>query len=156
MNLRSPAVRYSAAVVFAGVALVLVRLLHPIVDIGSFSVFLGAVAASAALGGLLPGLVTTVLAIATLDFFFLLPVGTLAVVAKTDLVLLATFGATALLVSWLMGLLERAKRRAEERARQSAAVAALLDKHMRSLEGDVETLRSLSSDGPAPHRTSSN
>jgi K+-sensing histidine kinase KdpD len=150
---RSVAARYGVALALVGLAFAIVRALHPILDVGSFSIFLAAVAASAAFGGMLPGLASTVLAIALLDFFFLLPLGTLAVVARTDLILLVTLASTALVVTWLTGLLERAKRRAEERAMQSAAVSRLLERHMHDLETDVDTLKTLSSEQVPPRRS---
>jgi len=152
---RSSGIRYGVAVALVAVAFVLVWALHPILDAGSFSIFLVAVAASAAFGGFLPGLASTAIAIALLDYFFLLPVGTLAVVARTDIILLVTFSSTALVVTWFTGLLERARRRAEQRAIQSAAVSKLLERHLRDLEIDVDTLRTLSGEQMS-HRRSSN
>ena len=124
----------------AGLATALVSGLHPFLEAGSFMLFIAAVAA-AGTRGRVSGLLCTLLSVAAIDFFFLTPRFTLAVVAWADVLLLAVFSIVALLVSWFA---DRQRQRLERELLRTAGAAALLERQLNELERDLdasETLR---------------
>ena len=132
--------RYLVAMLAAIVALAIVRLLHPMLDAGSYFVFLGAIVTVAAVGGLRPALVTTLLAVAAIDWFFLAPKYSLALLARTDALLLALFGGVAVLATSVMEWLRRGRALAERRALEAAGVASLMRRDAEELSHEVEAL----------------
>lgn len=135
--------RYGLAAAAAGAALAIVAVLHPVLDAGSHMVFLAAVVAAAVFAGMWPALVTTALSIAAIDYFFLAPVHSLTLLAKTDAALLALFGGVAILTSWLTGLLHRRRARLEEEALRAAGLADLFHRQAEELARDVDALHAL-------------
>ena len=140
--LRSPT-RYVLAVVAAATAFAVVRLLHPVLDTGSYLVFLAAIIVAAGLLGLGPALLATVLAVASIDFFFLAPKYSLALLARADMLLLGLFGGIAALTSAMAEWLRRGRERAERDARTAAGIASLLHRDAEELSRDVDAMVAL-------------
>lgn len=92
--------RYLFSLVAVAVAFFLSWLLWPVVNEGPFVFFYGAVALSAWFGGLIPGLLATVLSMIVVDYFLVEP---LYVIFNSvgDVVRLGIFAGSAVLVSWL-------------------------------------------------------
>ncbi|HSL00472.1 MAG TPA: PAS domain S-box protein [Rubrobacteraceae bacterium] len=111
--LGTTAARYGLAVLLSGLALILTRLLNPLVDHDTFLLFVAAVAISALYGGLGPGLVAALLS-ALLGAFLMPPSYSLRI-GLEGVFELCLFLLTAATVSWLA---ER-RRRAEEEAEHS-------------------------------------
>lgn len=138
---KSTAVRVGIGLAAAVAGTVLVWTLHPVLDAGSYMLFVAAVTVSAIAGGLWSGLACTALSVAAIDFFFLMPRYSLLIVAGRDVALLAVFSGLALLVNWLN---ERTRRLTQRQLLQSAGTAALLERQLTELERDLdasETLR---------------
>jgi len=85
--------------------------------------FLIVVVASAALGGLGPGVTAAGLGFLSFDVLFLKPYGTLTVDDPQDYLSLAVYLVTAVLTSYLFGLLERRRRQAEQREAEARALS---------------------------------
>ncbi|HXH82468.1 MAG TPA: HAMP domain-containing sensor histidine kinase [Candidatus Tectomicrobia bacterium] len=114
------------AVGLAVVAMLLGRLIWPLIDASESPLFLAAVVVSAWYGGLAAGLVTTAVAVPLKLYFVLPPTGTVDV---DDIVTLLVFVLLAVIVGSLTGALRRAEaaNRAladEERAARAEAEAA--------------------------------
>jgi PAS domain S-box-containing protein len=92
--------RYALAPIFIGLALLVSELLHPAAAWCVDCVFLAAIVAAAWLGGRIPGLAAALLALFTLDYFFLPPLHTLAIGRQARPELLS-FVIWALLTAWL-------------------------------------------------------
>ena len=137
MTRRAPALRYTAAVGFTLLALLVTTQLHGLLDSGSFMVFLSAVVVSAAFGGLGPGLIATALSIASIDFFFLAPTFSLRLIARADVILLGVYALAAVGSSYVAESLRAARQRAEENAEKAAALARLFERNMGELQKDV-------------------
>lgn len=135
--------RYLLAIGAAALAFALARWLHPALEAGNSLLFLGAVVVVAAVAGFRPALVTTVLAILAIDFFFLAPRHSLALYAVTDIGLLALFGGLALLTSSLMAMLQRRQARAERRAMEAAGLASLMHRDAAELSHEVDAMHAL-------------
>jgi hypothetical protein len=102
--LRRPAARYALPALGTAVALALAVGLRDDASgfqRGSMLFFFASVVASSVLGGLRPGLLATLLAVAAMDFFLLAPLHSFAVDAEAA-GLLAVFNVMAVLASWLL------------------------------------------------------
>lgn len=130
------------------VALAVVAVLHPVLDTGSYLVFMAAVVVASAVAGFGPGLLASGLAIVAVDFFFLLPLKTLRVVAATDVALLALFGAVALIVAWTVGALHRGRARLAREAELAAGITSLLERQNQELERDLDAIAALRRQAP--------
>src|SRR5215203_339018 len=132
----SPLLRYGVAVLAVGVAFGLKLLLDPLIvqDVPFLLVF-GAIMVSAWFGGLGPGLLATVAAGLTTDYFFLDPRGTVSGFSLEDVPLLAFF-----LEGTLVCLLAEALRAARSRAESSNLEAK---RHRERLCRNEEHFRSL-------------
>src|SRR5215204_2985324 len=132
----SPLLRYGVAVLAVGVAFGLKLLLDPLIvqDVPFLLVF-GAIMVSAWFGGLGPGLLATVAAGLTTDYFFLDPRGTVSGFSLEDVPLLAFF-----LEGTLVCLLAEALRAARLRAESSNLEAK---RHRERLCRNEEHFRSL-------------
>lgn len=137
--LRAPT-SYLLAVLAAALALAIVQLLHPVLDAGSYIVVLAAIMAVAVILGLRAALLTTVLSIVAIDFFFLAPKYSLALLARADMLLLILFGGVAVLTSALAEWLRRGRDRAERDAREAAGIASLLHRDAEELSRDVDAM----------------
>lgn len=146
----TPAIRYVVAIAGVLSALLISWVLHPALDIASFLLSLAAVAAAAALAGARAGLLVTVLAILSIDFFFLAPQRTLRVVLVADALALVLFGAIAILVSWLMESIHQQRRRAERQMLEAAGLASLLERQLGSIEQEMRDRQRLQDLGRAP------
>src|SRR5690242_1713915 len=104
--------RYGLAVLGCLIALLLSRLMYPIIDGSAFDFFLAAVFLTALLGGLRPAILAAALSIIALDYFFITPLYSLTCGA-TDVLKLFIFGFVAVVTS---GLSSRLKRIEIERA----------------------------------------
>src|SRR5215208_646876 len=132
----SPLLRYGVAVLAVGVAFGLKLLLDPLIvqDVPFLLVF-GAIMVSAWFGGLGPGLLATVAAGLTTDYFFLDPRGTVSGLSLANVPLLAFF-----LEGTLVCLLAEALRAARSRAESSNLEAK---RHRERLCRNEEHFRSL-------------
>src|SRR5215213_1797809 len=132
----SPLLRYGVAVLAVGVAFGLKLLLDPIIvqDVPFLLVF-GAIMVSAWFGGLGPGLLATVTAGLTTDYFFLDPKGTVSGLSLESVPLLVFF-----LEGTLVCLLTEALRAARSRAEGSKLEA---ERHRERLRRNEEHFRSL-------------
>ncbi len=135
--------RMFAAVAAWAAALIAVRALHPVLEAGSYMLFLGAVVVVAATAGFRPAMLTTVLSILAIDFFFLAPRHSLALFAVTDIVLLILFGGMALLTSTMMGMLHRRQAKAERAALEAAGLASMMQRDAAELSHEVDALHVL-------------
>ena len=95
--------------------------------------------------GLRWALTATVVAIGVIDFFFLAPKYSLALLARTDAELLVLFGGTALIVTAATGWLRKKRDEAERNARQAAGIASLMQRDAAELSHEVDALHSLRS-----------
>jgi K+-sensing histidine kinase KdpD len=122
-------------------ASLLAWVLYPALQNAALLVFLGAVAGIAIWAGLVPGLWSTVLSIAAIDFLFLAPRYSLTLMAEADLLLLAVFGGVAAFVSWVS---HRVRRTFHREVLRAAGAAGLLERQLEEMERDLdasETLR---------------
>ena len=114
---RSWLVRYGAAVVVTGLALVLQELLYRGVREGPnatpFLVFFGAVMVGAWFGGLGPGLLATALSAVLSWYLFLYPQDSIAIDRFGQVLRLVIFVLEGVLISSLVGAMHSARRRAE-------------------------------------------
>jgi K+-sensing histidine kinase KdpD len=104
----SPLLRYGVAVIAVALALLLTRLLWPLLDRTVFSLFFAAVMVSAWYGGRGPGLLATAVAVLVIDIFFFHSVGTF-VLDLQSLLRLTVFVMVALLISSLTAARKRAE-----------------------------------------------
>lgn len=124
-------------------ALAAVRVLHPMLGAGSFMVVLVAVMAVAVPFGLKPALVTIVLSVAGIDFFFLAPKYSLALLAWTDVLLLTLFGGVAVLTTVMTESLRRGRARAERETQEAAGIASLMHRDASELSHEVDAMHAL-------------
>ena len=92
-------IRYAVPLVSVVACLLLSGVLWPVLQNRPF-IFLGAVAVSAWLGGLIPGLLATVLSVLMVDYFLIEPRYVLFT-SQADIVQLVSFVGVAVLISWL-------------------------------------------------------
>ena len=112
----SPALQYTAAIAAAVLAVALRRMLDPVWgDKYPFILFFPAIALSAWLGGLRPGLLTTLLCFAAAEYFWIPPFGSWAVDNPSDVVALLVLSMVGVLISGL----NEAWRRGAEKVMQS-------------------------------------
>ena len=152
-TLRRPLVSRSLAQVALPLGLNLAALgatalLHPIAATGMYLPFLSAVVVASAVSGLRAGLVTALTGILCVDFFFLLPPGTLSVLASADAVMLTVFGGMAALVAWLTGRVRAEREAAREAALRAAAINALLTRQLDETEEQARALAHLTGARP--------
>jgi K+-sensing histidine kinase KdpD len=123
----SPFLRYGVTVLAVGVAFAIKLLLDPLIeqDVPFLLVF-GAIMVSAWYGGLGPGLLATVAAGLTTDYFFLDPKGTVSGFSLETVPLLVFF-----LEGTLVCLLVEALRAARSRAEGSTLEAERQREHLR-------------------------
>jgi signal transduction histidine kinase len=156
---RSWLVRYGAAVVVTGLALVLQELMYRWIKEGPnatpFLVFFGAVMVGAWFGGLGPGLLATALSAMLSWYFFLYPQDSVAIDSFGQGLRLVIFVSEGVLISSLVGAVHSARRRAEasvleiksgeqkrqRQARQQEAVAELGKRALSTTTGFQDLLR---------------
>jgi signal transduction histidine kinase len=96
--------------------------------------YFGAVIFTSWYGGLIPGLLTTVLSVLAADYFVLEPVYRFGISNVTELIALALFGSFAAMASGLSGQLRAARAAADLRALQAATLARQLEEQAGELE----------------------
>lgn len=119
-------------------------LIERVSDTGIFMIFMAGVCLTAALAGWRTGLAATALSILAVDFFFLLPRGSLRIVAQQDLVMLLVYSSTAALVSWVAGRLNAQRTAARAEAERAATLAAFLQRQLDQSEQDALSRATLS------------
>jgi signal transduction histidine kinase len=133
-----------------------VSLLFPPLEHSVSALFLAAVAISAWVGGLGPGLLATALSVLALDYFFMTPVFSLGG-GLTEGVRLGIFGLVAVLVSSLHEVRVRLeaslRRQAQARDQFLAVLAHELRTPLAAILNGLEVLRRCGSGGPIPERT---
>ncbi len=112
-------VRILLAAVVTGVAFGLALVLRPLIDTGGEPLFILAIAISAALGGLAPGLLALVLSIVALNWWFVPPEGAFGFQTTTDLLGQLIFSISGLLVAVLVARARALQRWAESRAAEA-------------------------------------
>src|SRR5579872_43011 len=100
--------RYALALFVCALAFALTRWIAPKIQYNTFDLFQGAVVISACYGGLGPGLLTAVMAIFALDYFFIPPLHTLSL-GFPDFLRLCVFAVVAVVTSSLSARLKEAK-----------------------------------------------
>jgi signal transduction histidine kinase len=135
--------RYGVAIVLSVVALGLTSALEPYIESTRFIVFFAALAVSAWYGGLGPGLLTSLFAVAAVNFYLLPPDHGFRSNDPVGLVPLAAFAFVATLISSLSQSLRMARARAEESARVNAELAEQLKLQTAELEQQTEEAQAL-------------
>jgi len=106
--------RYAVPVIAVAIGLLMSNILWPLMQDRPFVFFVGAVAVSAWLGGLVPGLVATLLSVVAVDYYLIEPRYEI-ITSQADLIQLLSFAGVAALISWL----SEARRRSEQALRAS-------------------------------------
>src|SRR5690606_28145326 len=106
--------RYAVLVIAVAIGLLMSNILWPLMQDRPFVFFVGAVAVSAWLGGLVPGLVATLLSVVAVDYYLIEPRYEI-ITSQADLIQLLSFAGVAALISWL----SEARRRSEQALRAS-------------------------------------
>lgn len=101
--------RYALALLITLLALLFSQLLHPKVKLDAFNLFQAAVFLSALYGGLGPGILSSVLSILLIDYYFLPPVREFSKSWFDGGINLAVFGALTLITSSLSANLRKAR-----------------------------------------------
>lgn len=96
----SPLYAYGLALFFALTALFFSKISWDVTQNSPFLFFIGAVALSAWLGGLVPGILTATFGIISIDFFLIEPINQIFT-ESTDLLQFGIFSLIAFLISWL-------------------------------------------------------
>ena len=124
----SPLARYATAALLVALAAAATLVAEPVLAPQYSILFYAAVLCSAWYGGLGPGLLSTALAVASLDFFFVPPRYVFGhYFAVRDVVGLAVFAGVAVVTSSLSGRLRAQRERAEAHAREVERLAAELE-----------------------------
>ena len=135
--------RYGVAIGSTLLALAVTLLIRPFVESTIFIFFFASLAISAWYGGFGPGLVASVLAVLLVDYYVILPAGTLRLHDPADILPLAVFLAVGTLISRLTGSLRRARARSEQRREEAEALAQQLQDQAVELEQQTEQSQSL-------------
>jgi PAS domain S-box-containing protein len=126
-------VHYGLALLTTALAILLTFILAPFVERTLFLFFFIAVAVSAWWGGLGPGLLTTLFAVATANYFFISPLDRW-IKGPGDLVALSAFGVVAVIVSSLSESRRAARRVAEREATEARHLADRLREQATELQ----------------------
>ncbi len=121
---RLPLFTYCVAVLLAAIAFGLTYSTS-LRNSGQFLLFLAAIILSARYGGLGPGLLASLGSLATIKYFFLPPLYSLAVQNPDDILQLGVFAFIALVVSWLTAALDQSQKIARTRALRQSTIAEL-------------------------------
>jgi PAS domain S-box-containing protein len=118
--MRRTILQYGFAILTTAIALILTQLLiawlHPTIAV----LFLAAVAISTWYGGMKPGMVTIVLSVLAIDYFFTPPINQFTVNYFGDVLRLIIFGLVASLINLLNSNLQYSKRKIERLSQQLA------------------------------------
>jgi PAS domain S-box-containing protein len=118
-NMKEPstAYRYLAALIAPAIVAGVMQLTWPFFKDSPAAIYLLAIAFSSWYGGLRPGLVSTIVSLLLVNYFFIAPYFSLGHPSPTDFVRLIILAAVGVLISVLIELLQREKARAEENLR---------------------------------------
>jgi PAS domain S-box-containing protein len=133
--------RYAVAILSSAVALTLTDMLRPYIGEKYFIFAYGAVAISGAMG-LGPGILTTLLCVFGVDYFFLAPTRHIGPSSSTDIFALAVFLLVALLISGMASRLRKARLQAETRRIEAELLARELERQAHELEEQARQLAS--------------
>jgi K+-sensing histidine kinase KdpD len=141
---RTVLLRYGVAVASTVVALGVSIVLRPVFETKSYLIFFAALTLSAWFGGHGPALLTTVLTIAFVDYYFLPPVHTFASLHPLDLIAFVVFGLIGALISSLMQAEKRARADAERANAQIVRYMGIVTHEIRTplsaIKGFASTL----------------
>ncbi len=129
--------RYGFAVVMVTLALLLTLLLYPLLHKTPGVLFFAAVMLSSWYGGFRPGVVATILSVSCINYFFLAPYFALSY-ATADLLVLAVFTSTALLISYLNAARIKAENALRQRAIAMAQMNEDLENRVRERTSELE------------------
>ena len=147
--------RWSGAVAVWLAAYGATLLLAPWIQRAAFVFYWIAVLFAAWFGGLLPAIAVSVLAVAAVQYHFVPPVGEFFPIQIADVLTLAIFLGAASVVSSLAASLGRARRRADEYARDLVLYAEQLEEQAVELEAQSEESRNLATEADAANRAKS-
>jgi signal transduction histidine kinase/PAS domain-containing protein len=137
------AVRYAAAVLFVGVALLGSMMAGTFIEREVFVLFWPAVIAAAVFGGLGPAFLASVLSVIAVDYFLLPPLQVVNLGDVADIVPLGVFLITSVLVSSVASKLQTTRRRATDAANENARLAAEMERQAIELEQQLEESQAL-------------
>jgi len=129
--------RYGFAVAMVTLALLLTLLLYPLLHKTPGVLFFAAVMLSSWYGGFRPGVVATILSVSCINYFFLAPYFALSY-ATADLLVLAVFTSTALLISYLNAARIKAENALRQRAIAMAQMNEDLENRVRERTSELE------------------
>jgi signal transduction histidine kinase/PAS domain-containing protein len=136
--LRSPLLRYGAAVALTIVALFLTLFFSEWLGRTIFLLFWPAVVASALIGGFGPAILSAIFAVVAVNAFMIEPRGELHAPATADIATFIGFLSVAALASWAVAVAEKARSKASEAAVENARLARLLDEQGSELSLQLE------------------
>jgi PAS domain S-box-containing protein len=118
-NMKGPstAYRYLAALIAPAIVALVMQLTWPFFKDSPAAIYLLTIAFSSWYGGLRPGLVSAIVSLLLVNYFFIAPYFSLGHSSPTDFVRLIILAAVGVLISVLIELLQREKARAEENLR---------------------------------------
>jgi len=143
MELPTLAVRYAAALVFVGAALLLSMTVATFLRWEVFVLFWPAVIGAAVFGGVGPAMLASVLSVLAADYFLIPPLHELTLVDVADVVPFGVFLVTSVLVSSVASKLQTTRRRATEAANDNARLAAEMERQAIELEQQLEESQAL-------------
>jgi signal transduction histidine kinase/PAS domain-containing protein len=142
-RVQSPLIRYGAAVLFVGIALMITIAVRPFLGRIIFVFFWPAVVGAAMLGGVGPGLLASFLSVTVADYFVIGPPRTFEFTDPIELVQLAVFLTIGSAVAYTAGRLQAARQLAGDAARQNASLATEMEQQAIELEQQLEESQSL-------------
>jgi signal transduction histidine kinase/PAS domain-containing protein len=131
---------FAAAVALPFVAVTLSRMLLPFISGTLFIFFFPAVVIAAWLGGLLPGLIATIISVALADYFIIPPYNQFLGSTSADVLRLGLFSLIALIISRLSGSLWSARTVAEQYATELAQRSLHLEQQLEEGQALTEEL----------------
>ncbi len=136
--------RYGVAVLAVLLALGLKLLLEPLIrEESPFLIFFGAVMVSAWFGGLRSGLLATILSTLASDYFFLSPVYSLGIEEVGQRLRLALFVVEGSFIGGMTAVMQGARRRADESAREAISHQETLRRSEEALVESQERYRAV-------------
>jgi signal transduction histidine kinase/PAS domain-containing protein len=135
--------RYGIAVAATTVALGLTLLLEPYLKGAVFVLFFPAVLGTAVVAGLGPALLASLLSAFSASYWFIPPQRTFKIGTPTDLIALAIFLVSSIIVSTLADRRRLAEQRAAEAARTNADLAAKIEQQAMELATQLEESQSM-------------
>ncbi len=139
----SPLLRYGVTVLAVLLALLLKLMLDPVTRESPFLMFFGAVMVSAWFGGLRSALLATVLSAVASDFFFLPPVYSLGIQEAGEQLRLVLFLVEGSFIGGLTAVMQRARWKADESAREAISHQETLRRSERALLESREHYRAV-------------